>query len=270
MKPKKMKPMKINSKLFFKLITSREVVWITLFAIAMGLLESAVVVYLRELYYPGGFDFPLMPTSDIVAKTELLRELATLIMLLAIGMLMGKNKVERFAIFIYSFAIWDIFYYVFLYVLLGWPVSLSDWDVLFLLPMMWVGPVWSPILLSFLMIVLAFAILYFSKAGIEASISKKEWSLLILGSLIAIVAFCKDFYLYMVSHFPNVNKISLFFSRQTFDYAAKYAPQQFYVSLFFVGVAFIVLAIISYLFRRWPGNSRNLPLWSGPKQTNKK
>jgi hypothetical protein len=77
----------------------------------MGMVESAVVIYLRELYYPGGFKFPVQPTSTTVAITEVIREIATMIMLLAIGMLAGKSKTGRFAWFIYSFAIWDISYY---------------------------------------------------------------------------------------------------------------------------------------------------------------
>ena len=88
--------------------------WITLFGIAMGLLEGAVVVYLRELYYPEGFGFPLKLMSNQVALTELFREAATLIMLMSIGALAGRTRIERFAFFIYSFAVWDIFYYVFL------------------------------------------------------------------------------------------------------------------------------------------------------------
>jgi len=116
------------------LLLSSKLLWVTLFAVAMGMLESSVVIYLRELYYPAGFKFPLHATSYTVAVTELFRELSTLIMLLGIGMLAGKNKHERFAWFIYSFAIWDIFYYVFLYLLINWPVTLFDWDVLFLLP----------------------------------------------------------------------------------------------------------------------------------------
>src|SRR5674476_343996 len=140
-------------------LISYNLLWVTLFSVAMGMLESSVVIYLRELYYPAGFQFPLKATSYIVAVTEIFRELATLIMLLGIGVLAGKNKHERFAWFIYSFAIWDIFYYLFLFLIINWPVSLLDWDVLFLLPVMWVGPVWSPVLLSLLMIILAQSIL---------------------------------------------------------------------------------------------------------------
>jgi len=92
---------------------------LSLFAIAMGLLESAVVIYLRDILYPGGFDFPLNPVRPDLVWTEMLRELSTLVMLLAVGILAGRNTAERFGWFLYSFAVWDIFYYVFLWVLVG-------------------------------------------------------------------------------------------------------------------------------------------------------
>ena len=140
----------------------RKLIWVTLFAIAMGMMESSVAIYLRELYYPGGFQFPVRATSTTVAVTELFRELATIIMLLGVGMIAGKNRQERFAWFIYSFAIWDILYYIFLYLIIGWPASFNDWDVLFLLPVMWSGPVWAPVSLSLLMILLGMCILHYS------------------------------------------------------------------------------------------------------------
>lgn len=221
----------------------------TLFCIAMAMLESSVVIYLRELYYPTGFQFPLKATSYTIAVTELFRELATLIMLLGIGMLAGKNKSERFAWFIYSFAIWDIFYYVFLYLIINWPLSLLDWDVLFLLPMMWVGPVWAPLFLSLLMILLAQFILYFFRHRYDANLKLHEWILLITGALIVIIAFCKDFYLYMTSHFPTVPGPQLFFSKHSFDYAAQYVPVSFDVVLFLFGCVIICSGIGIYAFR---------------------
>ena len=129
--------------------------WVIIFSIAMAFLESAVVVYIREIYYPEGFNFPLKLIDNHIAITELLRELATVIMLIAIAVLAGKNSYERFAYFILSFAIWDIFYYVFLKMILNWPLSFLEWDVLFLLPYTWVGPVIAPIINSILMIILA-------------------------------------------------------------------------------------------------------------------
>ena len=129
-------------------------VWIvTFFAIAMGYLEAIVVAYLRALYYPNGFNFPLanLVQSEILL-IEWVREFATIVMLVTVAMLAGKKFFERSAYFIFAFAVWDIFYYVFLKVILDWPASLFTWDVLFLIPWPWVGPVITPVLCSLLMI----------------------------------------------------------------------------------------------------------------------
>ena len=230
-------------------LLSNNLLWVTLFSIAMGMLESSVVIYLRELYYPAGFSFPLQATSYTIAVTELFRELATLIMLLGIGILVGKNKQERFAWFIYSFAIWDIFYYIFLFLIIDWPLSLIDWDVLFLLPMMWVGPVWAPVLLSFFMIVLALSILYFSYYKNDSNLKSSEWITLSVGAFIVIIAFCKDFYLYMTIHFPTIPATQLFFSEHTFEYAAQYVPTSFDVILFLFGCVVICTGIGRYVIR---------------------
>jgi len=223
--------------------------WVTIFSVAMGMLESSVVIYLREMYYPSGFQFPLKATSYTIAVTEFFRELATLIMLLGIGMLVGRNKQERFAWFIYSFAIWDIFYYVFLFLIINWPLSLLDWDILFLIPIMWVGPVWAPLLLSVLMISLALIILYFSRYKHNSNLYLREWIVLLCGSLIVIIAFCKDFYFYMTVHFPTIPVKQLFFSKHTFDYAAQYVPVRFDIALFLFGCVIICSAIGMYAFR---------------------
>ena len=231
------------------ILTLNTLLWITLFSVAMGMLESSVVIYLREMYYPGGFQFPLKATSYTIAVTELFRELATLIMLLGIGMLAGKTKQTRFAWFIYSFAIWDIFYYVFLYLIINWPLSLLDWDVLFLLPIMWVGPVWAPVLLSLLMILLSMSILYFTKHRNNGNLKLREWIVLIAGALIVIIAFCKDYYLYMTSHFPTIPGSQLFFSKHSFDYAAQYIPVSFDIVLFLFGCIVICAGIGMYTIR---------------------
>ena len=119
--------------------------WITVFAIAMGFLETAVVVYLRVLLYPGGFSFPLAIMPHSLAIIEIYREAATLVMLIGIGYLSGKNGTTRFAFFLYAFAVWDLFYYVFLKIFIHWPESWMTWDILFLIPTNWVGPVVAPI-----------------------------------------------------------------------------------------------------------------------------
>ena len=113
-----------NVTIDLKTETIKKVLWLSLFAIAMGFMETAVVVYLRALYYPAGFTVPLVIIPNSIAITEFWREFATIIMLICIGFIYGKTKFSRFAYFIVAFAIWDIFYYLFLYVFLGWPQTL--------------------------------------------------------------------------------------------------------------------------------------------------
>ena len=139
----------------------QKLIWVSIFAVAMGFFEAAVVIYLRKLMYPAGFSFPLAPIEHGLAVTEILREAATLIMLLSAGILAGRYATERFAWFIYAFAIWDIFYYIFLKLLIGWPESFMTWDILFLIPATWVGPVITPVIVSLSMIVLAAVVLFF-------------------------------------------------------------------------------------------------------------
>ena len=114
----------------------RVIILLILFSTAMGFMESAVVIYLRHIYYPEGFRFPLVPVSNLDGITELFREFATLIMLVTISAIAGKNPVQRFAIFLLNFAIWDLAYYLFLKLFLGWPLSLFTWDILFLIPVL--------------------------------------------------------------------------------------------------------------------------------------
>ncbi|MBK6776216.1 MAG: hypothetical protein IPG74_10380 [Flavobacteriales bacterium] len=108
--------------------------WLAVFAIAMAYLESAVVVYLRALFFPNGFTFPLPQMDRSIVITELGRELATVVMLLAPAFMLARRSIERFAWFLFAFGVWDLFYYIWLKVLLGWPASLFDMDILFLVP----------------------------------------------------------------------------------------------------------------------------------------
>ncbi|MBX2973036.1 MAG: hypothetical protein KF797_08030 [Flavobacteriales bacterium] len=167
-------------------------VWMTIFFIAMAFLESAVVVYLRALYYPQGFDFPLVPMDPSLVSTEVFRELATLVMLLAPGALVTRSALERFAWFCYGFGIWDIFYYVWLKVLLGWPSSLMTYDLLFLIPVPWVGPVWAPCVISLGLIALAVLILRGRSHRPSGLVDIPAWILLIAGALLMIISFTLD------------------------------------------------------------------------------
>jgi hypothetical protein len=218
-------------------------IWLTLFSIAMGYLETSVVVYLRELYYPHGFNFPLMPIKPEVAVTEFWREVATIVMLWGVGTMAGRDRTEKFAFFLYSFAIWDIFYYLFLKVLLGWPASLFTWDILFLIPVPWVGPVIASCLVSLTMVLLALAVAYLRERGYQTFIGWKEWSLLIAGSLVIILSFIYD-YLQYVDRWGGLVKLWSVSSRESlFTESPGYIPQQFDWGIFWLGELLLLLAI---------------------------
>ncbi len=126
---------------------------VVLYAIAMAWVEAAVVYYLRSLidrvepYQP----YPL-PIAGGFGEAELIREIATLIMLFTVGWLAGATWRARLGYAVVAFGVWDIFYYVFLRVMSGRPKSLLDWDILFLIPLPWWGPVWAPTSIALLMI----------------------------------------------------------------------------------------------------------------------
>ena len=167
-------------------------VWMSVFFIAMAFLESAVVVYLRALYYPEGFDFPLVAMSNTLVGTEIGREAATILMLIAVPALVTRVALERFAWFCFGFGVWDIFYYVWLKVLLDWPSSLFSRDLLFLIPVPWVGPVWAPCVISLGLIATALVILYGRSRNVTFRVPMLSWVLLISGALLMIVSFTID------------------------------------------------------------------------------
>ena len=127
---------------------------VVIYSIAMAWLESATVVYLRTLV--GRIDpyqaRPL-PLSVGLGQAEVVREFATLVMLFTVGWLAGRTWRSRLGYGLIAFGIWDIFYYVFLNVIAGWPHSIFDWDVLFLIPLPWWGPVIAPASIAALMVV---------------------------------------------------------------------------------------------------------------------
>jgi hypothetical protein len=213
----------MNRKFFF---------WSTIFAISMGFFESAVVVYLRTIAYPGGFSFPLQPLSTDLSTTEILREIFSLIMLFSVACMLGKRGMERFAWFIYNFAVWDIFYYIFLNLLIGWPDSLATMDLLFMIPVIWAGPVWAPVLLSLLMIFLAIPIIRYSQRIRYIRFRFKEILFLSIGSILCILSFTLD----SIGFSGNMNK---------------FEPGPFNWIVFTIGALMIFIGILMFtLFNR--------------------
>jgi hypothetical protein len=147
-------------------IASGTLVASAFFAAAFGFVEAVVVVYLRAAVgllpgYGGTLADVARLSSELYQKSqihgdlpqsllivEIFREAATMVMLLSIAFLSAKFWRERSAIFLWSFAIWDICYYLGLYLTVGWPPSWFTPDVLFLIPVPWLAQVWFPILVS--------------------------------------------------------------------------------------------------------------------------
>ena len=126
----------------------RELFWLITWGIAFAYIEASIVVYLRQIYYPEGFAFPVVMTETKIAITEIIRELATLIIIWATAELASRKPQGKASAFMILFGIWDIFYYLFLKVSLDWPESPATWDILFLIPLPWAGPVWAPVVVS--------------------------------------------------------------------------------------------------------------------------
>jgi len=159
------------------------------FALAMAYLESAVVVYLRLLYYPQGFCFPLIRIPLQVAAIEIGREAATLVMLWFAARLTYHSFKQRFALFVYVFGLWDLFYYFWLKVLLDWPHSWLNWDILFLIPLPWIGPWLAPAAVSVGLICAGVLILFYPQRFERCVLNAKEWLLEVLAALLILTTF---------------------------------------------------------------------------------
>jgi hypothetical protein len=217
--------------------TTKKVFSVIAFAIAMGFLEAAVVVYIRALYYPEGFSFPMVvvPFSTI-GVVEIWREAATIVMLAGIGFLAGKNNFQRFAYFMLSFGIWDIFYYIFLNVTLHWPVTIFEWDILFLIPLPWTGPVWAPCLISLYMCGTALYVIYKVDKGFEFNISKSSFFTFILGCSVCVYSFVHEFIVYSKLDFSTSIESLVFQKIVTF------IPTNFPLEIFIVGFSIMLFS----------------------------
>ena len=167
---------------------------VVVFSIAFGYIEAAVVVYLRAIFHPDGFTFPLADFGTILQQkplllTEIGREAATILLLFTGACLFGRNRRQRFAYFLTIFAIWDIFYYVWLKVLLDWPASIMDWDILFLIPKTWASAVLYPVLISITMLIFAAVILYRDARGRPIKVTRVDWLAFFVAGVIVVVSF---------------------------------------------------------------------------------
>jgi len=166
----------------------RSLLWLTAYALAMAYFEAAMVVALRAIHYPGNplAVFPLQVLAGADLIIELGREIATLMMILGVALLAERSATRIFAAFVYVFGLWDMFYYVWLKVLIGWPVHWTEWDVLFLIPWPWIAPWMTAAAIALLLAiwsawVLASPLAYRMRPG--------AMSLFSLGALLCVTAF---------------------------------------------------------------------------------
>jgi len=170
------------------MLRQKNLILVSLFAIAMAYLESAVVVYLRAMYGIEDLLRDINLSPDMYTAIEIGREAATLIMLAAIGIIAGINWPKKIGFFFFAFGIWDIFYYIWLYVFIQWPKSLFEWDILFLIPLPWWGPVIAPILISILLISIGYLLLN----DVQFKISSIDWIVFILSIFVLLYTFTED------------------------------------------------------------------------------
>lgn len=165
-----------------------KLITLIIFAIAMAYLESAVVVYLRTVY---GIEVLLRDINLTVDKytfIEIGREAATIVMLITVALIAGNTKPKKFGYFFLSFGLWDIFYYIWLYVFIQWPESPLEWDILFLIPLPWWGPVLAPVLISLLLISIGYLLIN----EVKFKISILDWSIIGLSIVVLLFTFVED------------------------------------------------------------------------------
>ncbi len=166
---------------------------VVLYAAAMAYVEAAVVLYLRTMVdRVDPYQSPPVTLPDDLVRAEMVREVATLIMLVAVGWLAGRTWRSRLGYTLVAFGVWDILYYVFLVPLSGWPRSLLDWDILFLLPLPWWGPVLAPVSIAVLMVVGGTLVSQSDRPARALWPGRWAWGLNLVGVALALYVFMAD------------------------------------------------------------------------------
>jgi hypothetical protein len=166
--------------------------WMALFAIAMAYFESAVVVYLRRLYNIHDLMIGKPLLDPQIGAIEVGREAASLVMLLAVGWVAGRKIQSQLGFSLFAFGIWDIFYYAWLRIFIGWPISLLDPDILFFIPLPWWGPVLAPVMISILMILAGVLAVVREEKGATMHATPLDWAALSGGVLLLLYALMMD------------------------------------------------------------------------------
>ena len=210
----------------------KKILLVFLFGIAFAYIEAAVVAYLRTIYYPTGFHFPLVMHYDRNLTIEFFREFATLVILFSSSALLSRKFWEGFGYFVIIFGVWDIFYYVWLFLFINWPKSLFEWDILFLIPLPWWGPVITPVLISLLLIAVAYLLII----EVKFKITSFDWIIFCLSIIIILYTFMEDSIKIILSGGSNLNEAR---------------PTDFNWILFLIAyISMIITSIIVFYTRR--------------------
>ena len=210
----------------------RRALLVVLLALAFGYVESAVVVYLRVIYdpiraslypeQPAGSLLPLITLEQLRENDpqhvrrlgiELGREVATMVMLATIASLAVRRRGEWIAMFMICFGVWDIAYYVGLKAMIGFPESLLTWDILFLIPVPWLGPVLAPVIVSLSMIGAGVVLLHHTeRVWASGGLSARwfHWAAIVAGGVVIIISFCWDYQRTMAGLMPERYRWSVF------------------------------------------------------------
>jgi hypothetical protein len=202
-----------------------------LFGVAFGFVEAAVVVDLRSIYEPlqrrvhpeakPGDLFPVLRLDELARESpearrllglEVAREAGTILMLAGVGLCAGGSSVRGFAAFLVAFGVWDVSFYASLKLLLGWPASLWTWDLLFLIPVPWVGPVVAPLVVSVTMVGCGLHAIArdFGRCPLRPTL--RGWLAVSAGGLVVVAAFCWDYRMIMEGGVPRDFPWALFSS----------------------------------------------------------
>jgi hypothetical protein len=170
-------------------------VWVL--ALAFGVIEGSVAVYLREIYVRDAaiavssripsLEVTLVSLPDPLVMLEMVREACTIALLAALGWLSGRRFADRAGAFLLAFGIWDLTYYALLRVVLGWPTTVGAWDVLFLIPTPWVAPVWAPATVAVVFVVAGSYLFWTPDA--ERRYSVLDAAILIAATLLTLASF---------------------------------------------------------------------------------
>jgi hypothetical protein len=163
------------------------------FAIAMAWVEAASVFYIRALVDRiEPYQVEPLPIHGALGNVELWREGATLVMIATLGILAGRTWRRRAGYAALAFGAWDIFYYVFLRLISGWPRTLLDWDILFLLPLPWWGPVLAPVSIALVMVLWGTLVTQSRDSATDARWTFLTGALACVGIALALAVFMID------------------------------------------------------------------------------